>query len=64
MPLTGPIPEGETFFCPRCGALYAVMRSRLSDSSIAKCVVCLHTMDQGESTRVPVYKLVHRPEDA
>jgi hypothetical protein len=24
MPLTGPIPEGQSFFCPRCGALYAV----------------------------------------
>ena len=64
MPLTGPIPEGETFFCPRCGALYAVVRSRLSDSNIAKCVVCFHTMEQRESNRVPIYKLVHRPEDA
>ena len=24
MPLTGPIPEGRSFFCPRCGALYSV----------------------------------------
>jgi hypothetical protein len=22
MPLTGPIPEGGTFFCPHCGALF------------------------------------------
>ena len=28
MPLTGPIPEGHSFFCPRCGALYAVTYSR------------------------------------
>jgi len=42
MPLTGPIPEGRTFFCPHCGALYSVTYSRLSksDSAIAKCVVC------------------------
>ena len=43
MPLTGPIPEGRTFFCPHCGSLYSVTYSRLSksDSNIAKCVVCL-----------------------
>src|SRR6266852_5150365 len=37
MPLTGPIPEGRTFFCPHCGALYSVTYSRLSksDSNIA-----------------------------
>jgi len=28
MPLTGPIPEGQSFFCPRCGALYSVTYSR------------------------------------
>jgi ferredoxin len=32
MPLTGPIPEGGTFFCPHCGALYSVTYSRLSKS--------------------------------
>ena len=44
MPLTGAIPEGTPFFCPGCGALY----SRLSESetNIAKCVVCLQTMDK------------------
>jgi predicted Zn finger-like uncharacterized protein len=42
MPLTGPIPEGRNFFCPHCGALYSVTRSRLAtrDSNFAKCVVC------------------------
>jgi predicted RNA-binding Zn-ribbon protein involved in translation (DUF1610 family) len=66
MPLTGPIPEGGTFFCPHCGALYSVTHSRLSrsDSNIAKCVVCLQIMDKGDSTNVPIYKLIHRPEDA
>jgi transcription elongation factor Elf1 len=64
MPLTGPIAEGRTFFCPRCGALYAVSQSRLSDSSTAKCVVCLHIMEERESGKVPIYRLLQRPEDA
>ena len=65
MPL-GPIPEGGTFFCPHCGAFYSVTYSRLSksDSNIAKCVVCLQTMDKRDSTNTPIYKLVQRPEDA
>ena len=29
MPLMGPIPEGRTFFCPHCGALYSVTYLRL-----------------------------------
>jgi hypothetical protein len=28
MPLTGPIPEGRSFFCPHCGALYSVTDTR------------------------------------
>ncbi len=66
MPLTGPIPEGRPFFCPHCGALYAVTYSRASgnDSNSAKCVVCEQTMTTGASTDVPTFKLVHRPEDA
>ena len=67
MPLSEPIPEGGTFFCPHCRALYSVRRPRPSpkrDSNIAQCVVCRQTMDQRDSTAVPVYKLIHRPEDA
>jgi transcription elongation factor Elf1 len=67
MPLTGPIPEGRTFFCPHCGALYSVTYSRRlskSDGNIAKCVVCLQIMTSWDSTKVPIYKLVQRPEDA
>ena len=71
MPLTGPIPEGSSFFCPRCGALYAVTHSRrrksveISDeANAAKCVVCGQTMATRGSTDVPTFKLVHRPEDA
>ena len=47
MPLTGAIPEGPSFFCPHCGALYAVTYSRLSssDSNVARCVVCGQIMD-------------------
>jgi hypothetical protein len=32
------------------------------DSNIAKCVICKQTMD--ERDKVPLYKLIHRPEDA
>jgi transcription elongation factor Elf1 len=66
VPLLGPVPEGGTFFCPHCGALYSVTRSRppKRDSNIAQCVVCRQTMDERESTAVPVYKLIHRPDDA
>jgi transcription elongation factor Elf1 len=66
VPLLGPVPEGGTFFCPHCGALYSVTLSRLPkrDSNIAQCVVCRQTMDERESTAVPVYKLIHRPDDA
>jgi predicted Zn finger-like uncharacterized protein len=65
MPLTGPPPEGRTFFCPHCGALYAVTHSKVSTSeSIAKCVVCMQIMHSGDSPKVPVYKLIQRPDDA
>jgi hypothetical protein len=66
MPLTGPTPKGGTFFCPHCGALYSVTHSRLSesDSKIAKCLVCLQIMNTWDSTDVPIYKLIQRPEDA
>jgi hypothetical protein len=53
MPLTGPIPEGRTY-----------SRLSKSDSNIAKCVVCLQIMTSWDSTKVPIYKLVQRPEDA
>jgi len=67
MPLTGSIPEGHSFFCQRCGALYAVTYSRPSGSernNTAKCVVCGQTTATQGSTDVPNFKLVHRPEDA
>jgi len=68
MPLTGPIPEGHSFFCPSCGALYAVTYSQPSSSSdsnsTAKCVVCGQVMAEWNSTNVPTFKLVHRPDDA
>jgi predicted Zn finger-like uncharacterized protein len=65
MPLTGAIPEGPSFFCPHCGALYAVTYSRLSssDSNVARCVVCGQIMDKWDSTKVPSFKLIHRPDD-
>ena len=65
MPLTGAIPEGRSFFCPHCGALYAVTYLRLSnrDSNVAKCVVYGQIMDRWDSTKVRSFKLVHRPDD-
>jgi hypothetical protein len=66
MPLTGPIPEGHSFFCKHCGALYGLTYSRRSDSerNSAKCVVCGQVMAEWNSTNAPTFKLVHRPEDA
>jgi hypothetical protein len=66
MPLTGPPPEGRTFFCPHCGALYCVTASQpsRSESNIAKCVVCLQIMDDGASSKVAIYKLLQRPDEA
>jgi hypothetical protein len=34
-----------------------------SDSNIAKCVVCLQIMTSWDSTKIPIYKLVQRPEE-
>ena len=50
MPLTGPVPEGGTFFC----RMYSVTHSRLPkrDANIARCVVCKQTMD--ERDKVPL----------
>lgn len=64
--LTGSVPEGESFFCPTCGALYSVTRTQVgkNETNTAKCVVCLRVMDQSDSSALPEYKLIHRPEDA
>ena len=66
MPLTGPVSKGATFFCPHCGALYSVTYSRVSErgSNIAKCLICLQIMDKWDSTDVPIYKLIQRPEES
>jgi transcription elongation factor Elf1 len=56
MPLIGPVPQGGTFFCPHCGALYSVTHARRpkSDNKIAKCLVCAQTMDERDPTKVPI----------
>jgi hypothetical protein len=64
MPLMGPMPEGRSFFCPHCGALYSVTDSRSPKSENEKCVVCLQIMIQGDSAKPSAYRLIHRPEDA
>ena len=65
MPLVEPIAEGKKLFCPRCGALYSVTRMRVPkrDNNIAKCVVCMFVLDEGDSAQHSIYKLIHRPED-
>jgi predicted RNA-binding Zn-ribbon protein involved in translation (DUF1610 family) len=62
MPLTGEVIPGEAFYCPHCGALYAVTHSRrsVSESNISKCVVCGSTMDERKPTTARIYKLIHR----
>jgi hypothetical protein len=59
MPLTGPVPDGTSFFCPSCGALYSVTHAQRPkrERNIAKCVICLHIMAKWDSIRVPIYKL-------
>jgi predicted Zn finger-like uncharacterized protein len=66
MPLTGGVTPGEAFYCPNCGALYAVthLSRRVADRNIVKCVVCGIPMDERKSTTSRIYKLIHRPEDA
>jgi predicted Zn finger-like uncharacterized protein len=66
MPLLGPMPAGRTFFCPHCGALYAVTDARVPNNKgdTEKCFVCLQIMDKGDSTKLSIYELIHRPEDA
>jgi transcription elongation factor Elf1 len=66
MPLTGPVSQGKKFFCPACGALYAVTYKpgASKETTVAKCVVCLKVMSETSSTSTPVYELIHRPEDA
>jgi uncharacterized protein (DUF983 family) len=66
MPLVDPITEGKKFFCPHCGALYSIAHVRVPkrDSNIARCVVCMRVLDEGDSAKGSIYKLIHRPEDA
>ena len=55
--------EGRTYFCRRCGALYSVTDSQSPKSDTENCVVCLQIMNEGGSTKLSVYKLIHRPDD-
>jgi hypothetical protein len=68
MPHVAPVWEGRTYFCPQCGALYSVKPSRLpkikNSTATTKCVVCLNNHGQVEYNRVPIFKLIQRPEDA
>jgi predicted Zn finger-like uncharacterized protein len=56
--------EDADFFCPHCGALYAVSYTKLpmADSGSDYCESCKRRMIQWNSTLRPRYKLVQRPE--
>ena len=59
-------PQGQGLLLSSLRSAYSVTRARLSnrEGNVAKCVVCLQTMDTWDSTDVPTYKLIQRPEDA
>jgi len=66
MPLTGPIPEGRILLLP-------ALRSPLFSDAVATSQerqqyrqMCglLEIMDTRDSTDAPIFKLIHRPEDA
>ena len=65
MPHVGPVLEGNSFYCPHCGALYSVTRSKVAkiESNTAKCVCCFKIMDRWDTTDVPAFRLIHRPEE-
>src|SRR6516225_1422739 len=58
----GQFPRGAPSFAPIAERFHS--RRSKSESNIAKCVVCQQTMDKWDSTNAPIYKLIHRPEDA
>ena len=41
----------------------AVKRGKQTLESVHWCVVCGQIMDKWDSTKVPIFKLIHRPED-
>jgi hypothetical protein len=55
MPLIGPNPEGGTFFCSHCGALYSVTYSRLSRVATSQNVwsACKLWMSGIQPTPIP-----------
>lgn len=54
-----------TFACPTCGALYEVTIQHLSlrDKDQAGCFVCRKVMVQWDSTHVPFFRLVKKPDN-
>jgi hypothetical protein len=65
MPHVGPVLEGGAYFCPHCGALYSLTHLLTSsESNSATCVVCLKIMDKWNTTKIPSFRLIQRPEDA
>jgi hypothetical protein len=61
--VVGPVSVGRTCFCSHCGALYLVRPSKIKSTATAKCVICSNNHEV-ECERVPIFKLIQRPEDA
>jgi hypothetical protein len=64
-PSNGPEkPAVTTFACPTCGALYEVTVQHLSmrDEGHAGCFVCRQVMVRWDSTHVPFFTLVRKPD--
>jgi predicted RNA-binding Zn-ribbon protein involved in translation (DUF1610 family) len=55
----------STFACPTCGALYEVTVQHLSlkDSDRASCFVCRNVMVRWDSTYVPFFRLIKKPDE-
>ena len=52
------------FKCPHCGTEYEMIMSNVSfrQRSYAKCQVCWKTMYSWDSSRVPRFTLLERPD--
>jgi transcription elongation factor Elf1 len=54
-----------TFACPTCAAVYEVSVQHLSmrDKDRASCFVCRKVMVEWDSTHVPFFRLVRKPDE-
>lgn len=57
--------SGGYFFCPHCGARYAVTHRHLPErrKGAAACLACDRTMSEWHDNTQPTYVLIERPAD-